>query len=140
MYHEVMRKWVAALRSGEYTQIDGRLRSVEPNADGMYSYCVLGVLCDLHRKEHNPDGSDYHYQWEEKVKEFGTTTTAYANHYDTLPASVREWAGIKHSEPDVVADPEGDGTYPMSLTALNDDYCFEFPALAELIEAQWMRL
>lgn len=44
MNKEVKAKWVAALRSGEYKQATGRLRS----DDG---FCCLGVLCDLHSKE-----------------------------------------------------------------------------------------
>lgn len=140
MKKEVMEKWVAALRSGEYQQIDGRLRSFEPDVDGKYSYCCLGVLCDLHRKEITPDGSDHHYQWGEVPGKTGTTTTAYANHYDTLPMSVREWAGVRSSDPDLLADPYGEGQCPMNITSLNDDLSFEFPLLAQLIEEQWQRL
>lgn len=40
----IKAKWVAALRSGEYNQDDGELRS----RDG---FCCLGVLCDLHSRE-----------------------------------------------------------------------------------------
>jgi hypothetical protein len=38
---EVKSKWIAALRSGKYTQGFGRLRS------GDDCYCCLGVLCDV---------------------------------------------------------------------------------------------
>lgn len=41
----VKEKWVAALRSGEYTQAQGTLK----NAAG--GFCCLGVLCDLYAKE-----------------------------------------------------------------------------------------
>ena len=100
MNHEVMQKWVKALRSGDYEQIDGRLRSYGPDKCGKYSYCCLGVLCDLHRQEFNADGSDYHYTWGEAVKTSASKpTTAYANHVDDLPYCVKEWAGIKMNSP-----------------------------------------
>jgi hypothetical protein len=38
-------KWVAALRSGKFTQGTGEMRST--NSDGGYSYCCLGVLCAI---------------------------------------------------------------------------------------------
>ena len=41
MKAEIKTEWVAALRSGEYTQGQGWLKS----ADGRY--CCLGVLCTL---------------------------------------------------------------------------------------------
>jgi hypothetical protein len=41
---EVREKWVAALRSGEYTQGTRAL-----NRDG--KFCCLGILCDLYHKE-----------------------------------------------------------------------------------------
>ena len=44
MNPEIKAKWVAALRSGEYKQGRGQLRSED-------LFCCLGVLCDLHAKE-----------------------------------------------------------------------------------------
>lgn len=40
MNKEVKEKWIAALRSGNYKQCKGMLRS----SDG---FCCLGVLCDV---------------------------------------------------------------------------------------------
>lgn len=40
MNPELKAKWVAALRSGEYRQVSGRLRK----GDG---FCCLGVLCTV---------------------------------------------------------------------------------------------
>lgn len=37
---ELLRRWVEALRSGEYTQTTGRLRDMD-------GHCCLGVLCDV---------------------------------------------------------------------------------------------
>lgn len=46
MNQEIKKRWVAALRSGDYKQGTGALR----NADN--KFCCLGVLCDLHSKAH----------------------------------------------------------------------------------------
>lgn len=140
MKKEVMEKWVAALRSDEYQQIDGRLRSFEPESNGQYSYCCLGVLCDLHRKEHNPDGSDPTYTWGLGIGRSAKPTTAYGGHVDDLPAPVREWAGIRDADPELLADPDGNGQYSVNIMQLNDDFSFEFEEIADLIEDQWERL
>lgn len=44
MNPEIKAKWVAALRSGEYTQTSGSLKS----EDG---HCCLGVLCEISKLE-----------------------------------------------------------------------------------------
>lgn len=140
MNREVMEKWVAALRSGEYAQTSGELRAA--NEDGSHSYCCLGVLCDLHRKEHNADGSDYHYQWETLPSRLCGShrhVGAYANHTDNLPHSVREWAGVREDDPTIHCEfDEGDeceGDH--GITYLNDDMGWTFSSLADVIEKQW---
>jgi hypothetical protein len=45
MNPEVKARWVAALRSGEYKQGAGQLRTAQQ------AFCCLGVLCDLYAKE-----------------------------------------------------------------------------------------
>lgn len=45
MNADVKTKWLAALRSGEYQQIDGSLHKDQQG------FCCLGVLCDLYHKE-----------------------------------------------------------------------------------------
>lgn len=42
MKRELFNKWTAALRSGNYTQGHGRLRSEND------TFCCLGVLCEVH--------------------------------------------------------------------------------------------
>jgi hypothetical protein len=44
MSDDLVKKWVAALRSGEYKQGKGYLKYVE---GGKTLYCCLGVLCEL---------------------------------------------------------------------------------------------
>jgi hypothetical protein len=146
MNHEVMQKWAKALRSGDYQQIDGRLRSYEPDDRGKYSYCCLGVLCELHRQEFNADGSGHRYAWgEAKKNEASKPTTAYDSHVDDLPPSVKEWAGIEMNSPVVYLDDEeltdaGEGGAPIELIGLNDDAGWSFERIANVIEEQWKDL
>lgn len=54
---ELKEKWVKALRSGEYKQGQGELRS------GIHHFCCLGVLCDVYDKSNweKPDELGYMY-------------------------------------------------------------------------------
>ena len=72
MNKDVVRKWIKALRSGEYTQT----KYCHRNADN--HYCVMGVICDLHSKVFNgkwlPTGPDYSYG-------------------ETIPQVILDWLG-----------------------------------------------
>ncbi len=46
MNKELLKRWVAALRSGEYTQGTGKLRMFDPVAE-CTRYCCLGVLREI---------------------------------------------------------------------------------------------
>ncbi len=54
---ELKKKWVAALRSGEYKQGRNRLHRKVDN-----SFCCLGVLCEVagYQKEEGEMGNVYH--------------------------------------------------------------------------------
>lgn len=56
---EVIRRWVKALRSGDYTQARGALKKIDSR--GNRSFCCLGVLCDLAAKDGGQpwDGLNY---------------------------------------------------------------------------------
>lgn len=54
---EIKRKWVEALRSGEYMQAQGKLR----RSDG---YCCLGVLCDVTGIELDEYGTPENQKWD----------------------------------------------------------------------------
>lgn len=111
MNERVKKLWIEALTSGEYEQGVGCLRRGD-------SFCCLGVLCDLHRKEmkgkwKTEDGLDsdvYVYQDSEVI----------------LPGSVQDWAGLDHYNPVL---PLG------SSLAQQNDNGKSFPEIAKLIEA-----
>lgn len=104
---QVKQKWVDALRSGEYQQATGKLKSQE-------GFCCLGVLCDLYAKEHEDAG------WEYRGTDRPSDPTDYWYFEDQsekvslcLPVSVAQWAGIE----------DYDGT--VHVKVLDEDYCDE---------------
>jgi hypothetical protein len=82
MVPEIKAKWVEALRSGEYEQGCGALRT----EDG--KYCCLGVLTDLYCKAKGVtfDGVTRSNRW-------------------VLNLSVRRWAGLESPNPAVPQAP-----------------------------------
>ena len=104
----VMKKWIEALRSGEYKQGLEALR----NGD---RYCCLGVLCDLYAREHPSEpqwelrSDDQHYFLGEEVE---------------LPDKVREWVGLEH----------GDGSVEINDLVVMNDTGRSFDYIANFIE------
>lgn len=131
MRKAVKKKWLEALRSGEYKQGKRTLRRIE--ADGGYSYCCLGVLCDLAVKEGVIEppkvaGTRTEYgNFEANLSEWGST--------GALPSKVVEWAFTKkevkrHGKVELT-DPRPGNVY---LSAWNDQRDADFPTIADLIE------
>jgi hypothetical protein len=114
---ENRKKWIAALRSGEYKQGKGFLVD-----DG--NHCCLGVLCSVYERETG--------------KELPRTSSRY--YYDVSEETladfpqVQEWVGL--------SDAEGRfefrvGVPHKRLTTLNDDSPeYDFSKLADLIESE----
>ncbi len=126
---QVIREWVAALRSGEYPQGKGKLRKEvgdinEQNFEVVHhiEYCCLGVLTELCERSGNYE----HDQTEE-----------------LLPISVSLWAGFGYDEsrgvpvndPDIIHP--GDGEEWTTLSALNDSGV-DFNTIAYAIEKEWL--
>jgi hypothetical protein len=120
MRHDVMNKWVTALRSGEYKQTKDCLH----DSRGM---CCLGVLCDLYSKEHpvlgewNVLADDTHCRFE------------MLDNYEVLPEDVQEWANMKSFDGSYTAGGYDGTPYTESLAALNDKG-YTFNDLANIIE------
>jgi hypothetical protein len=106
------RKWVEALRSGEFEQGRSRLRKGD-------QYCCLGVACELYRREH-PDGPD----WDDVEGEF-----AFDGCESMLPDVVRDWLELRTPDGDF-----GNGDHN-TLTYMNDDGC-TFEDIADVIESE----
>ncbi len=135
MNPEIKAKWVAALRSGEFTQGHGGLYNRETD-----SYCCLGVLCELAARENvvnhvrgeqpahavmNPTSREFDFFGDHEVV-FGDNPTA--NSF-VLPVQVQEWAGLAY--------PIG-GYVPWEDDVTGLDYANDnggtFEVIADLIE------
>lgn len=135
MNREIADKWTAALRSGQYSQTDGCLK--QQWKDGSFSYCALGVLVDLFKKEHpdevledlNGDGSVV-YLVDDQV------------HLQELPERVVKWAGSwdQHGRFNRTAHPVDWQSRNRSaygqVTSVSDanDFGLDFHEVADLID------
>ncbi len=81
MKSKIKDKWLEALLSGEYTQGFGKMN------DGLESFCVLGVLCDIHRKETGRE-------WK---KGKHRSSMCYMGAGYGLPKTVQRWAGLNEA-------------------------------------------
>lgn len=77
MNKKIAKRWVAALRSGDYKQAKGQLRTSD---DG---FCCLGVLCNLHAEAHP------------KIAREQTDPIRYFSEKAILPTVVRSWSGME---------------------------------------------
>lgn len=86
---EVRAEWVRRLRSGDYRQGTGELRTTT-DVDDDVRYCCLGVLCEVAR--------------DRGIVSYDRTTLGYRSTADpregsyggVLPPVVRAWAGLRH--------------------------------------------
>jgi hypothetical protein len=126
MKQAIMKKWVKALRSGEYPQGRGQL------LDEKGGYCCLGVLCDLAMMEGVTDFTPKGIPNRNK----------YGGSYEFLPTEVKKWAGMKTENGSLrnieIETPWG---YTVSsLTEFNDEMKYDFDKLADVIEENWRKL
>jgi len=113
-----IRKWVEALRSGEYPQTTNWLAK-----EGRY--CCLGVACELAVK----DGLPVEVTFNGAIRK----PLSYNGFNQVLPPAVRDWLGLDELDP--YAEYEG-SRHKLSL--LNDDGAFDFNAIADVIESTWL--
>ena len=123
MDERVKHLWTEALSSGQYAQGRDHLRTEE-------GYCCLGVLCDLHAREHGIEWVLYTYMH------------TYIDQDSKLPDEVLEWAGL-NPEQCPLGDCHVFFTLPGSLerrvsylSGLNDSRGLSFQEIAKLIEEQ----
>jgi len=116
---DIKRRWIAALRSGEYAQGRAWLRRND-------AYCCLGVLCELaaHEgitKKSTPDDDGVvTYGPTRARKRRGDEITESST--TSLPEAVVVWSGV--------ADP-----HSWQLTKLNDDGA-TFAEIADFLEGK----
>jgi len=118
MKKTVMKKWVKALRSGEYSQGEGQL------VDSRDNFCCLGVLCNLAPTKIGTWLEHPYGGWA-----FGTKEAFFDSH---LPKSVMKWSGMNSDH----------GRLPCRLISLmnHNDRGMSFSEIADLIEKNWEKL
>lgn len=114
---EAVKKWVEALRSGEFKQAKGVLYDREHG-----SYCCLGVACFLAKKE---GVIPKQARWSIPA---GCDTEPALNLVDQF-APVKEWLGLREAEGAFGAKIDQKG-----LARMNDNGC-TFEEIADLIES-----
>lgn len=132
MNKDVLKRWIKALRSGDFKQARGQLAHTR---SGTTSYCCLGVLCELAA--------------DDQVVE--RTTDEDGIRYDRFswsvpPPAVEDWLGTSHYTVKLGKDldmlSEDDGSYTageeISLIRLNDGYRFSFDQIADALEATYL--
>lgn len=117
MNKRIKAKWVKALRSRKYKQVEGCLKD---ESEEKPMYCCLGVLCDLYVKEQKKSTDSTWDRWGNQV----------------LPQEVQDWAGLDSDNPSFNMgrnDSIYDSIYE-SLSGLNDDRNYSFGKIAKVIE------
>lgn len=129
IHKERLRLWVAALRSGEYTQASGRLHDSR-------GYCCLGVACEVAVK--NGLDLDVTLPYDD-----GTEDTVHRSihHYngegDVLPLAVQLFYGLNGGDPCIGSDEEFPGLPPLSAATANDSRKMTFQQIADLVEQHY---
>jgi len=101
---DIKKRWVNALRSGKYVQIEGHLH------DGEKGFCCLGVLTDLYLEENGTKEQKELWKVEGCLLDRDLERQVYY-----LGEEVRDWAGLYYADPAVKTN-EG----RRFLTSLND--------------------
>jgi len=94
MNKTIKKKWVKALRSGEYKQGRNWLRKGD-------RFCCLGILCDLYHKD-KPGSIGWKMKPSGNAYEFASIETG--PEMVVLPTAVYEWAGLSSNNPSVHRD------------------------------------
>ena len=108
MNQEVKKRWIDALRSGDYKQGAGCLR-----IDSSNRFCCLGVLTDLYFKEKN-------CEWDPGLSLL-----------PLLPDRIVQWAELADRNPGFLDENDDVFNY---FTSLNDQVNMSFKQIADLIE------
>lgn len=129
-----MRLWVAALRSGEFTQGRGSLKQATKGAPPQY--CCLGVACEVALRNGVELLETHHTTPDE-----GWTVWSFDNANTYLPRSVSEWLAVtRRDDPMVgrIVRPEEPGEFKKAeeINAIyaNDALGWTFEQIADGIE------
>lgn len=120
---ENIRKWIDALRSGEYEQGEYRLRVGD-------QFCCLGVACDVSGLG-NWEIYDGVMPSEDDPRSEPTYRYEPSGDIAFLPSDVRLWLGLEYPTGDVKVESG-------MLSVLNDRDRWTFAQIADAIEEQYL--
>jgi hypothetical protein len=115
MKRSIAKLWAAALRSGDYKQGVGKLRTADDR------FCCLGVLCNLHAQAHP------------KIAAQQESPQIYLGHECCLPPEVAEWVEALSFQ--TTAGDLRIGS--SSAIHMNDCGKVPFDKFADLIDTHW---
>ena len=116
---ENVKKWVAALRSGDYKQATNQLRLRN-------SFCCLGVACDISKVGEWKDNNRYVCTFEDGYPD--------SNRDLELPPKVLDWLGM--SDPDPIIDMINNSY--LNCSCANDIKGWDFDKIADAIEKYYL--
>jgi hypothetical protein len=116
---EIIKKWIEALRSGDYEQGKGQLKFGD-------KYCCLGVLCEIAVKENII----------EKYEHNNKSCYGEEHQLAYLPKKIEVWVGLDYN-PKIIINNNGYNK-EVSLVSLNDDYGYSFKEIADVLEKQYL--
>jgi hypothetical protein len=128
-------KWLEALESGEWMQTTDVLK--RPNAEGKYSYCCLGVLCELAGLEWRETRGLGQCNCEScsALKSHKFVFGNSANN-GSLPEGFAETVGLRNNAGAFANKvPMKYGGLAPDLASLNDTFGYTFKQIAEVIRA-----
>lgn len=127
----MLKKWITALRSGQYAQATGKLRAklgVEADGTVCEGFCCLGVVEDLYAQQGMGEW-DAHRHF------------TYAGHVEDsilLMSIARQLFGNERDQTGVIWELEDRDGNPTSLATANDAG-LTFPQIADLIEYFYLK-
>lgn len=122
MKPEIKKLWLEALRSGKYKQGCGALKRLDkdPNT-GLeeFTFCCLGVLCDLYDKTHKEDNWQILKHRDKELSHLGGWGFPHriVVEWSGLPDC---WGGIVVDEHDLTELNDGEGCKRMSFLQIAD--------------------
>lgn len=125
MNSTVKEKWLKALRSGEYKQGYGCLKSGD-------EFCCLAVLSDIYAKENNSQWKPGCFNAVVNELHDSPEDKFIYERAGTLRVFICEWAELAERDPKIKPPKEG---APDSLAKMNDAG-YTFKEIADVIEEQ----
>ena len=131
MNKEARAEWVKDLRSNQYRQGFGRLKS----HDG--SYCCLGVACETYKRltgrgewrknDEHDDSFSVDNPSPDRIIDYD---------YLSLPLTVAQYFGFDDQNPTLL---QGDKVTPTNCVSINDALRANFHVIADLIERTYLK-